>query len=132
MVRVAVVVKETLKKEELRTMAMENLLPLSSTLSIHSGRTGKIFKKGGKHVNPSLLSFGVDNPELMRLSNIALLRCFNNMVRSLSHLKSPNDLWSQFAQLNGCGLRWQTPACQAMLCANLFSSKPSPSSPSTP
>ena len=43
MARVAVVVKETLKKEELRTMAMENLLPLSSTLSIHSGRTGKIF-----------------------------------------------------------------------------------------
>ena len=87
MARVAVVVKETLKKEELRTMAMENLLPLSSTLSIHSGRTGKIFKKGGKHVNPSLLSFGVDNPELMRLSNIALLRCFNNMVQSLSHFK---------------------------------------------
>ena len=29
-------------------------------------------------------SFGVDNPELMRLSNLALLRCFNNVVRRLS------------------------------------------------
>ena len=25
-------------------------------------------------------SYGVDNPELMRLSNLALLRCFTNMV----------------------------------------------------
>ena len=84
MVRVAVVVRGTLKREELKTMAMENLPPSSSILSIHSGRRiGKILKKSHKYVNPCLVSFGVDNPELMRLSNIALLRCFNNMVRSL-------------------------------------------------
>ena len=84
MVRVAAVVSGTLKRVELKTTGMENLLPSSSILSIHSGRSGKTFKKGGKYVNPCLISFGVDNPELMRLSNIALLRCFNNMVRSLS------------------------------------------------
>merc|ERR1719150_3319058 len=33
-------------------------------------------------------SFGVDNPELMRLTNIALLRCFNNMVSSPPSMNS--------------------------------------------
>ena len=80
--RVAVLVRGMLKRAELKTMAMENLQQLSSTLSIHSGR--KILNNGHEiYYNIFLISFGVDNPELMRLSNIALLRCFNNMVRPL-------------------------------------------------
>merc|ERR1719500_1473691 len=46
-------------------------------------------------------SFGVDNPELMRLSSLALMRCFNNMVQDT---RLPSDSLRQSIYLQTISL----------------------------
>ena len=46
-------------------------------------------------------SFGVDNPELMRLSSLALIRCFNNMIQDT---RLPSDSLRQSIYLQTISL----------------------------